>query len=138
MTSKKTRQTSPGPSSPSPPGSHSRIVAMDDGRGLDTVQLSRLEEAFRRWAQDATRGDVRLSRQRILLIFLLIRYTGARLNEVLALHPYRDIDLQRHTVVFRGGADEPGGYPGRSRSLRPFPGKSKRSWRRPPALTGNI
>ena len=48
-----------------------------------------------------------MSRQRILLIFLLIRYTGARLNEVLALHPYRDIDLQRHAVVFRGGADEP-------------------------------
>ena len=102
MTGKK-----PPPSLPSPPGSHSRIVAMDDNRGLDTVQLSRLEEAFRRWAQDAVRRDVRLSRQRILLIFLLIRYTGARLNEVLALHPYRDIDSKRHTVVFRGGADKP-------------------------------
>jgi molybdate transport system regulatory protein len=43
---------------------------------------------------------VRLSRQRILLIFLLIRYTGARLNEVLALDPFRDIELDRQTVVF--------------------------------------
>ena len=117
MTGKKTRLTSPGPetkhphSLPPPPGSHSRIVAMDDSRGLDTVQLARLEEAFRRWAQDAARRDVLLSRQRILLIFLLIRYTGARLNEVLALHPYRDIDLQRHAVVFRGGADEPARQP---------------------------
>ena len=117
MTGKKTHQTSPGPerkhpqSSPPPPGSHSRIVAMDDSRGLDTAQLSRLEEAFREWAQDAGRADVRLSRQRILLIFLLIRSTGARLNEVLALHPYRDIDFQRHTVVFWGGADEPARQP---------------------------
>ena len=111
MTGKKTRQTSPGPSSPPPPGSHSRIVDMDDSRGLDTVQLARLEEAFRQWAQDAGRADVRLSRQRILLIFLLIRSTGARLSEVLALHPYRDIDFQRHAVVFRGGADEPARQP---------------------------
>ncbi len=44
--------------------------------------------------------DVRLSRWRILLIFLLIRYTGARLNEVLALDPFRDIEPDRTVVIF--------------------------------------
>ncbi len=64
------------------------------------VQLSRLEQSFRDWAEDAARSDVRLSRKRILLIFLLIRYTGARLNEVLALDPFRDIEPVRQLVVF--------------------------------------
>jgi molybdate transport system regulatory protein len=43
---------------------------------------------------------VRLSRKRILLIFLLIRYTGAKLHEVLALNPFEDIDPLRQVVVF--------------------------------------
>jgi len=81
--------------------SHGRIVAGPEcGRCLDTMQLSRLEQAFRDWVEDTPRSDVRLSRWRILLIFLLIRYTGARLNEVLALDPFRNIELDRQTVVF--------------------------------------
>jgi molybdate transport system regulatory protein len=81
--------------------SHGRIVAGPEcSRCLDPVQLSQLEQSFRDWARDAIRSDVRLSRQRILLIFLLIRYTGARLNEVLVLNPFRDIELDRQMVVF--------------------------------------
>jgi molybdate transport system regulatory protein len=81
--------------------SHARIVvAPDGGRGLDTVQLNRLEQAFRQWAKAARRTDVRLSRQRILLIFLLIRYTGAKLNEVLALDPFQDLDPDRRLAIF--------------------------------------
>ena len=81
--------------------SHGRIVTVSESsRCLDPVQLSRLEQSFRDWAQDAVRSDVRLSRQRILLIFLLIRYTGARLNEVLALNPFEDIELDRQMVIF--------------------------------------
>ena len=88
-------------------GSHSRIIATtDESRCLDTVQLTRLEQSFRQWAEGALRSDVRLSRQRILLIFLLIRYTGAKLNEVLALDPFQDIDHQRQWVVF-GKAEGP-------------------------------
>ena len=93
------------------PGSHSRIVAVEDSPYLDSVQLSRLEQAFRQWAQGAGRADVRLSRQRILLIFLLIRYTGARLSEVLDLDPFRDIDAQRQTVAFGRGEAVPGRPP---------------------------
>lgn len=85
--------------------SHSRIVAAPDGRQyLDSMQLHRLEQSFRAWAEEAARSDVRLSRKRILLIFLLIRYTGAKLNEVLAINPFQDIDPGRQTVVF-GKAD---------------------------------
>ncbi|MFH1991260.1 MAG: TOBE domain-containing protein [Pseudomonadota bacterium] len=81
--------------------SHARIVAMANAnRCLDAVQLGRLEQSFRDWAKDSPRSDVGLSRIRILLIFLLIRYTGARLNEVLALDPFRDIDFNRQSVVF--------------------------------------
>jgi molybdate transport system regulatory protein len=89
--------------------SHARIVvAPDSSRGLDTVQLNRLEESFRQWLQAAQRTDVRLSRQRILFIFLLIRYTGAKLNEVLALDPFEDLDPGRHLVVFgKAGAASP-------------------------------
>jgi molybdate transport system regulatory protein len=63
------------------------------------VQMSRLEQSFRSWADAAVRTDVRLSRRRILLIFLLIRYTGAKLNEVLTLHPFQDIDFKHHMVL---------------------------------------
>jgi molybdate transport system regulatory protein len=50
---------------------------------LDPVQLAELERTFRDWATASPRRDVRMSRQRILLIFLLIRHTGAKLNEIL-------------------------------------------------------
>jgi len=81
--------------------SHARIVSVPKGsRYLDPVQLNRLEEAFREWAKGTPRSDVRLSRKRILLIFLLIRYTGAKLNEVLALNPLRDINLDSQSMVF--------------------------------------
>ncbi len=62
-------------------------------RGLDAQQLSALEQAFRTWVAAARRQTDRLSRQRLLLIFLLLRATGARLGEVLALDPGRDLDL---------------------------------------------
>jgi len=92
---------------------HARIISMPSGsRYLDTAQLSRLEQAFRQWAKDATRSDVVLSRKRILLIFLLIRYTGAKLNEVLALDPFQDIKHQRQSVVL-GKSDAASGRPPR-------------------------
>ncbi len=80
--------------------SHARIVSMPDkAHYLDAVQLNQMERSFRRWVEDSPRSDVRLSRRRILLLFLLIRYTGAKLNEVLALNPFRDIDFNRRMVV---------------------------------------
>ena len=80
---------------------HGRIISREEeGHCLDTVQLNRLEHSFREWVEVSPRKDVRLSRKRILLIFLLIRYTGAKLNEVLALNPFKDIDIERSAVFF--------------------------------------
>ena len=54
----------------------SYIVSVPDERQcLDSGQLSRLEQSFRQWVRDTPRPDVSLSRKRILVIFLLIRYT---------------------------------------------------------------
>jgi len=40
------------------------------------------------------------SRKRIFRVFLLIRYTGAKLNEVLSLKPTKAIDIKNHAVRF--------------------------------------
>ncbi len=79
------------------------VAIADKDAFLDTTQLNRLEQAFRKWADSSPRSDIRFSRQRILLVFLLIRYTGAKLNEVLRLNPFKQIDWNRHVVVFCAG-----------------------------------
>jgi molybdate transport system regulatory protein len=91
---------------------HGRIVSTpEEGQYLDTAQLNSMELAFRHAVEDVPRAEVRFSRQRLLIIFLLIRYTGAKLSEVLTLHPLQDIDANRHTVLFRGGSAGLGGEP---------------------------
>jgi molybdate transport system regulatory protein len=86
------------------PADHSRIVAAaDNGRCLDAIQLERLETSFRAWAEAPRREDHRRSRRRILVIFLLIRYTGARLSEVLHLDPATDFDPRRLSLRFCKG-----------------------------------
>jgi molybdate transport system regulatory protein len=68
--------------------------------------MEKLERAFRAWAAGASSGRRRASRSRILLIFLIIRYTGAKLSEVLALDHAADINTARCVISFRGaGAD---------------------------------
>jgi len=88
------------------PVSHARIVSVEDnGRSLDTVQLEKLEGAFRSWAELSDRPDINASRKRILMIFLLIRHTGARLSEILHLSPSDDIDYKNYLVrLCKGGA----------------------------------
>ncbi|XPS87934.1 MOP modulated TOBE domain protein [Desulfosarcina variabilis str. Montpellier] len=80
---------------------HAQIFSpSDQGKYLDTVQLHQLEQSFRSWVDATTRTNVRRSRRRILAIFLLIRYTGAKLSEVLNLDPFQDIDLDDRSVRF--------------------------------------
>jgi molybdate transport system regulatory protein len=89
---------------------HGRIVSITNTiQCLDSGQLSRLEKSFRDWANSQSRSDLQLARKRILLIFLLIRYTGAKLNEALTINPIRDIDFHRHLIVF----GKPGAPPDR-------------------------
>ena len=77
------------------------IVSPDEGACLETAQLSQLEQSFRKWAGEPPRRDIGLSRRRILLVFLLIRYNGAKLNEILALDPFTDIDAEQQLVCIR-------------------------------------
>jgi len=104
----KSKKKVSGPASIPERPDQARILAVPKSeRHLDTLQLDRLEQSFRKWVESSPREDVRLSRRRILLIFLLIRYTGAKLNEVLALDPFRDIDASRQSVVLgRAAADQ--------------------------------
>ena len=76
------------------------VTVLEESQFLDSEQLNQLEQSFRTWADDASRSDVRLSRKRMLILFLLIRYTGAKSNEVLALDPFRDIDVEKQSVTF--------------------------------------
>lgn len=75
---------------------------------LDSAQLQRLEHSFREWAAQTPRPDLCLSRRRILLIFLLIRHTGAKLSEILALHPARDIDYEKCVLHLGRAAGQEG------------------------------
>ncbi len=68
---------------------------------LESLQLDELEGSFRGWAA-AGRSGTDLGRRRILLIFLLIRYSGAKLGEVLGLRPEMDFRAADQAIVFRG------------------------------------
>jgi molybdate transport system regulatory protein len=84
---------------PAAASDHGRIVT-EPSSCLDSLQLDRLEKEFRLWSEASGRADVVLSRRRILLVFLLIRSTGAKLHEVLGLNPIQDIDHDRLLVTF--------------------------------------
>ena len=85
---------------PALPGRGRLAPIVNSERSLEIEQLHELEQSFRRWAASSKRPDHRHSRERILIIFLIIRYTGARLNEVLSLNPARDFDLDNRTIRF--------------------------------------
>lgn len=99
MENMKAPHANPSRPQPSKQADHGRIVA-EPASCLDSLQLEQLEREFRTWAQGSGRADVALSRKRILLIFLFIRHTGAKLHEVLDLAPMRDIDHDRLSVTF--------------------------------------
>lgn len=76
-----------------------RIFSVPD-KYLDSEQLHQLEQAFRQWIDASPRDDVRDSRRRIFIIFLVIRYTGAKLSEVLGLDLFNDIDFNEGLISF--------------------------------------
>ncbi|MCK9374593.1 MAG: TOBE domain-containing protein [Syntrophobacterales bacterium] len=71
-----------------------------DIKYLDSEQLEALTESFRAWYRKASRVDIHRARGRVWLVYLLLRYTGARLGEVLALDDRTDIDFERSVVKF--------------------------------------
>ena len=80
------------------------MVATAAKKTIDLVQLQSLEQSFRAWSEAPSGVKRQLSRKRVLLIFLLIRYTGAKLNEILNLDPAEDIDFNKCQVIFRKGS----------------------------------
>lgn len=83
------------------PPSHGRLLPVPDSEScLNTNQLQELEQSFRLWAKSSKRPDHRHSRDRILLVFMIIRYTGARLNEVLSLDLQKDFDHENNRIRF--------------------------------------
>ncbi|AMK11526.1 MAG: TOBE domain-containing protein [Pseudodesulfovibrio sp.] len=52
---------------------------------LEPEQTRALEDAFRNWKDGARRMDSVRARTRLWLLFLMVRHTGARLGEILAL-----------------------------------------------------
>jgi len=85
------------------PVSQAGIVPATNKKSIDQVQLQSLEHSFRAWANASSGVNRKQSRKRVLLIFLLVRYTGAKLNEILGMNPANDIDLQNHKVLYRKG-----------------------------------
>lgn len=73
-----------------------------NAKRLEALDLERLAQAFRAWAGKAARPADAQSRRRVWLVFLLLRYTGAKLGEVLGLDDRRDLDLTRGVVRFGG------------------------------------
>lgn len=68
-------------------------------RHLTATQVTALERAFKVWRDAAKTPANRRSRARLRIAFLLLRYTGARLGEVLAVDELLDIDTQRSSVL---------------------------------------
>jgi len=58
---------------------------------LDALQLIQLEWSFRQWVRITSDYEARLARHRLLMVFLLLRYADASLEQVLALNLGADL-----------------------------------------------
>jgi molybdate transport system regulatory protein len=70
---------------------------------LTPAQLGLLGEAFAQWVQAARGEKTRVSRNRAKLVYLFLRYTGAKLGEILSLDDTRDFALAYRKVVLGAG-----------------------------------
>jgi len=78
----------------------------NDIRHLETEQLERLTEAFDAWRDAARTAPIRRARERMRLVYLMLRHSGAKLGEVLALNERTDIDMTQATVSIGGTRPE--------------------------------
>jgi molybdate transport system regulatory protein len=85
-----------------------RIISAEEGKYLDSGDLYTLEQSFRAYVKNSKRKDVIISRKKILMVFLLIRYTGAKLSEVLSLNPFKDIDWEKSFIGLGAKNEESG------------------------------
>jgi integrase len=66
---------------------------------LSRMQVERLLEAYKDWFDSAPSLFTRKVRGRYWLSFLCLRFTGARIGEVLKLNDLTDIDFDRHEIL---------------------------------------
>ncbi len=79
------------------------LFRVPDGvRYLDGEQVGRLTAAFEDWRDAARTNQIRRARERMRLVYLMLRFSGAKLGEVLSLDDRTDIDLAQSTVSFHG------------------------------------
>lgn len=72
---------------------------------LNSREMDALAEAFRQW-RDASRTPLqRRSRSRMLAVYLILRHTGMKLGEVLALDDRHDLDVSRSAVQVHGSRE---------------------------------
>jgi len=70
---------------------------------LTVDQMHRLDAAFGAWVAKAKGKRSVISRNRARLVFLLLRYTGAKLGEILAINDQTDFVLSCRKVALGGG-----------------------------------
>ena len=66
---------------------------------LDRVQVERLVDSFREWYDSAPTIFTRRVRGRYWIAFLCMRFTGARIGEVLKLDDARDINFDGNEIL---------------------------------------
>lgn len=77
----------------------SAIFAVPEGVShLSQKQSEQLEQSFASWRDKSKRADSAHSRERMRMIFLLLRHTGARLGEILCLEEGKDFDLDNGMI----------------------------------------
>ncbi|MBF0482268.1 MAG: TOBE domain-containing protein [Desulfovibrionaceae bacterium] len=67
---------------------------------LSPAQLSEFYRTFERWYKDTNGPATRKARGRVWLVYLVLRASGAKLGETLALDDRKDIDLANGLIHF--------------------------------------
>jgi len=66
---------------------------------LNPAQINSLTEAFSEWHEAAPSNFIREVRGRYWLAFLLLRFTGAKIGEVLSVDDQSQIDFQQNEIT---------------------------------------
>jgi molybdate transport system regulatory protein len=91
------------PRLPGGPGCQAALFSVPkDIRFLTGEELARLTKAFADWRDAARTASIRRARERMRLVYAMLRLSGAKLGEVLAVNERRDIDRLKNTVSFSG------------------------------------
>lgn len=89
-------------SPPPPQAATLPTFAVDAAHAADPAQLHAAEQRLLRRVEAARSPGQRLSRLRVLLLFVLLRHAGLRFGEAVAFDDTRDFDFKRRLLNVRG------------------------------------